>query len=66
MHALHQYPTDFVYFPFAKEASYRSKVHICLVCGFFGPTRESFTHLKTSPLPVNGCKFCSMLGTHGH
>ena len=26
----------------------------------FGPTRESFTHLETSPLPVKGYKFGPM------
>ena len=25
-----------------------------------------FTPMETSPLPVKGCKFWSMLGTHGH
>ena len=25
-----------------------------------------FTHMETSPLPVKGCKFWPMLGTHGH
>ena len=29
-------------------------------------TREIFTHMETSPLPVKGCKFWLMLGTHGH
>ena len=39
-----------------------------LVCLFevFRPTREFFTHMETSPLPVKGCKFWPMLGTHGH
>ena len=27
----------------------------------FSPTREFFTHLETSPLPVKGCKFWPML-----
>ena len=30
------------------------------------PTRKFFTHMETSPLPVKGCKFLPMLGTHGH
>ena len=30
------------------------------------PTQEFFTHMETSPLPVRGCKFWPMLGTHGH
>ena len=34
--------------------------------GVFRPTREFFTHIETSPLPVNGCKFWPMLGTYGH
>ena len=34
--------------------------------GVFRPTQEFFTHLETSPLPVKGCKFLPMLGTHGH
>ena len=25
--------------------------------GSYRPTREFFTHLETSPLPVKGCKF---------
>ena len=33
---------------------------------FFRPTRELFTNMEKSPLPVNGCKFWPMLGTHGH
>ena len=41
---------------------------VCFVCLFrgFRPTREFFTHFKTSPLPVKGCKFRRMLGTCGH
>ena len=42
---------------------------VCLfVClfGVFRPTREFFTQLEMSPLPVKGCKFWPMLGTHGH
>ena len=38
---------------------------LCL-CGIYRPTRESFTHMRMSPLPVKGCKFRPMLGTHGH
>ena len=30
------------------------------------PTREVFTHMETSPLPLKGCQFWPMLGTHGH
>ena len=37
---------------------------VCL--GVFRPTREFFSHLETSPLPVKGCKFWPILGTHGH
>ena len=34
----------------------------CFICrGFI-----VFTHLETSRLPVKGCKFWPMLGTHGH
>ena len=38
------------------------------VCLFvvFRPTREIFSHMVTSHLPVKGCKFWPMLGTHGH
>ena len=41
------------------------------VCSFrlfwaYRPTRKFFTHMETSPLPVKGCKFLPMLGTHGH
>ena len=31
---------------------------VCLY-GVSRPTREFFTHMETSPLPVNGCKFWS-------
>ena len=45
-------------------------VWFCLfVCLFevCRPTREFFTHMETtSPLPVKGCKFFPMLGTHSH
>ena len=44
-------------------------VNISVVWLFFGvyrPTREFFTDMETSPLPVKGCKFWPMLGTHGH
>ena len=39
-----------------------------IICLFvvYRPTREFFTHMETSPLPVKGCKFWPMLGTHGH
>ena len=39
-----------------------------VVCffGVYRPTREFFTHMETSPLPVKGCKFLPMLGTHGN
>ena len=36
------------------------------LCLFFSSTREFFTCLETSPLPVKGCKFWPMLGTYGH
>ena len=38
---------------------------VCLF-GIYRPTWESFTHMEMSPLPVKGCKFWPMLGTHGH
>ena len=34
--------------------------------GVLRPTREFFTHKETSPLPVNGFKFWSTLGTRGN
>ena len=39
-----------------------SYCNICLF-GVYRPTRECFTHMKMSPLPVKGCKFdlCSTL-----
>ena len=40
-------------------------LQICLY-GVYRPTREFFTHIETSPLPVKGCQFLPMLGTHGH
>ena len=45
-------------------------VFVCLFVWSFCPTRYFFTHLETSPLtsplPVRGCKFWPMLGTHDH
>ena len=38
---------------------------VCLP-GVYRPTREFFTHMETSLVPVKGCKFWPMLGTHGH
>ena len=38
---------------------------VCLF-GVFHSTREFFTHMETSSLPVKGCKFWPLLGTHGH
>ena len=32
----------------------------------FRPTREFFTPMVTSPLPVKGCKFWHIFGTYGH
>ena len=32
----------------------------------FRPTRECYTHMEMSPLPVKGCKFWPMLVTQGH
>ena len=34
--------------------------------GVFHPNRAFFNHMKTLPLPVKGCKFWPILGTHGH
>ena len=34
--------------------------------GFLCPTREFFIRMETLPLPVKGCKFWPVLGTHGH
>ena len=57
------------------------KIHFCFhVCirweihslfyrflnGVFLPTREFFTQMETSPLPVKGCKIWPMLGNYGH
>ena len=38
------------------------------VCLFwvYRPNREFFIHMETSPLPMKGCKFGPMFGTHGH
>ena len=41
------------------------KLFVCFFV-FFCPTQVFFTHLETSPLPVKGSKFWSMLGTYGH
>ena len=42
--------------------------YVLFVCLFwvYRPTREFFTHMDTSPLPVKGCRFWPMLDTHGH
>ena len=39
---------------------------VSLLFGVYRPTREFFTHTETLPLPVKGCKFWPMVGTHGH
>ena len=46
-----------LYHSINKNASAANKcVFVCLF-GVFGPTRDFFTHIGTSPLPVKGCKF---------
>ena len=48
------------------EVSFFRLILICLFV-VFRPTREFFTHMETSPMPVKGCKFLPiMLDTHGH
>ena len=37
---------------------------VCLL-GVYRSTREFFTHMETSPLPVKGCKFWPLLGIDG-
>ena len=39
---------------------------VCVFLGGFRPTREFFTHMETSALPMKSCTFGPMLGTHGH
>ena len=39
---------------------------ICLFVRGFRPTRQFFTHMETTPLPIKGCKCWPMLGTRGH
>ena len=41
---------------------------LSLFCFFvvYRPTRDFFTHIEMSPLPLKGCKFWAMIGTHGH
>ena len=41
-------------------------IFFMLVLVFFCPSQQFFTHMETSPLPVKGCKFLPMLGTHDH
>ena len=43
----------------------RSYCGLLFVWSFSSHSRF-FTGLKTSPLPVKGCKFLPMLGTYGH
>ena len=40
-------------------------VFVCLY-GVYRPTWNCFYRMETSSLPVKGCKFWPMLGTHGH
>ena len=50
----------------------RVTLFLCLLLNFlflfggFRQTWEFFIHMKTSPLPVNGCKFRPMFGAHGY
>ena len=44
---------------------YRFIMFDCL-CEVFLPTREFFTHMKTSPLPLKDCKFWPIFDTYGH
>ena len=39
---------------------------VCLFGVFFRPTREIFTRMETSRLPMKCCKFWLMLSTHDH
>ena len=43
-----------------------NSLFVYLLFGVYRPTREFFTHMETSPLPVKGRKFWPMLGAHGH
>ena len=43
----------------------RKKQSFVYLLWVFHPTREFFTHMETSPLPVEGCNFRCMLGTYG-
>ena len=64
--------------PFNAFSKYQNSYFTCLfslflfffklfVCWWgFRPTREFFTYLDTSSLPVIGCKFWPLLGTYGH
>ena len=39
-------------------------VSVCLFVRVFRPTRESFTHMDTSLLPMNGCKVHILYARH--
>ena len=41
----------------------KNGIFVCLFDWGFGPNREFFTHIETSPLPVNGFKFWPMFGS---
>ena len=41
-------------------------VHYYFLIWVFRPTREFFSHIETSPLPVKVCKFWPILGTYAH
>ena len=40
--------------------------HVCLFIWIYRPTREFFTHMGMSPLPVKAGNIWPMLGTPGH
>ena len=44
--------------------NHKYDVWIVFFCLFDRPTREFFTHMETSPLPLKGCKFWHMIGTY--
>ena len=54
----------------AFKASLRNRIFIFLrfsvirFVAVFRPTREYFTHIETSLLPMKNCKFSPILGTH--
>ena len=54
------------YFFYLESSSGLRKGLLVRLSGVLRPTREFFTHMEISPLPVKSCKFWPIFGTLGH